>query len=202
MGLALEATRHYTYADYLTWPDDVHHELIDGRPVLMSPAQTVTHQIIAGQIHRQLANQLAGHPCLPLVAPVDVRLPKSNEADAFIDTLVQPDVLIVCDASKVSERGIRGAPDWILEVVIPGNAAHDIITKRRLYEQAGVREYWLVHPIDRVPTVHTLAGDGLYGRPHLQTLDGQTDLAILPGVRIDWDEVPKTWLAEAGSPTP
>jgi Uma2 family endonuclease len=193
MGVALEATKHYTYADYLTWPDDVRYELVDGRPLLMSPAPTLTHQIIAGQVYRQLANQLEGHQCQALIAPLDVRLPKSNEDDDAVDTVVQPDVLVVCDPSKLSERGVRGAPDWILEVISPGNAAHDIVVKRQLYERAGVREYWLVHPLDRVLTVHRLGVEGLYGRPHLQTLEGRTDILVLPGVQIDWDALPKAW---------
>ena len=122
-----------------------------------------------------------------MVGPVDVRLPKAAEADTLIDTVVQPDVLVVCDASKLSERGVRGAPDWVLEVLSPGNSAHDIVTKCRLYERARVREYWLVHPVDRVLTVHTLGADGLFGRAEHQMLDGLTDVGVLPGTRIDWD---------------
>ena len=90
----------------------------------------------------------------------------------------EPDLLVVCDMSKLSERGVRGAPDWVMEVVSPSNAAHDVLTKRGLHERAGVREFWLVHPVDRVLTVHTLGADGLYGRSHLQTLEGQTELAV------------------------
>ena len=201
MGLPLETTRTYTYADYLGWPDDVRYELIDGQPMLMSPP-SVTHQLIAGQIYTQLATQLKGKPCLPLIAPVGVRLPRSTEADEFIDNVVEPDVLVVCDPAKLTERGVRGAPDWVLEVVSPSNAAHDIVTKRRLYERAGVAEFWLVHPVDRVLTVHTLGADGLYGRSHLQTLDGQTDIAVLPGTRIDWDEFQWPQLAPDFPPLP
>lgn len=184
MGIAMEASRHYTYADYLTWPDDVRYELIDGQPVLMAPAPSVTHQMVAGAVYRQLAVQLTGQPCLALTAPVDVRLPKSNESDDLISTVVQPDVLVLCDLSKLSERGIRGAPDWVLEVLSPGIVAHDIVTKRQLYEQAGVREYWLAHPVDNVLTVYTLAADGRHDRPHLQVLEGSTDVTVLPGVSI------------------
>ena len=199
MGHALEAARHCTYADYLTWPDDVRCELIDGQPLPMSPAPTPIHQLIAGEVYVQLVNQLKGQRCIPMIAAVDVRLPKGGEADEFIDTVVQPDVLVLCDTRKLSPRGVRGAPDWVLEVVSPGNAAHDIVTKRRLYERAGVREYWLVHPMDRVLTVHTLGPDGLYGRPHLQTLEGRTDIGVLPGSCIDWDELPADWLAVAAA---
>jgi len=186
MGLALRTEKHYTYADYLQWPDETRYELIDGKAFLMSPAPLVEHQEIAGEVFRQLANQLDGQPCRPYIAPVDVRLPRKFEADAAIDTVVQPDVLVVCDPSKIDRRGVRGAPDWVLEVLLPSTAAHDQIAKRRTYERAGVREYWLVHPGDRTLTVYVLE-NGQYGRPEIYELKDETPLGVLPGVSIAWD---------------
>jgi Uma2 family endonuclease len=119
---------------------------------------------------------------------VDVRLPKASEADDRIDTVVQPDVLAVCDPAKVSERGVRGAPDWVLEVLSPSTAGHDQVRKRRIYEQAGVKEYWMVHPTDRVLTVYRLQ-NGAYGKPHTQLLEGETPVEVLPGVVVAWDEL-------------
>ena len=186
MGLALRTEKHYTYADYLQWPDDTRYELIDGEAFLMSPAPLVEHQEVAGEVFRQLANQLDGQPCRPYIAPVDVRLPRTDEADAAIDTVVQPDVLVVCDPGKVDRRGVRGAPDWLLEVLSPSTAAHDQIAKRRTYERAGVREYWLVHPGDRTLTVYVLE-NGRYGRPEIYELKDATPIGVLPGVSIAWD---------------
>ena len=186
MGLALRKEKHYTYADYLQWPDDTRYELIDGEAFLMSPAPLVEHQEVAGEVFRQLANQLDGQPCRPYIAPVDVRLPRTDEADAAIDTVVQPDVLVVCDPGKVDRRGVRGAPDWLLEVLSPSTAAHDQIAKRRTYERAGVREYWLVHPGDRTLTVYVLE-NGQYGRPEIYELKDATPIGVLPGVAIAWD---------------
>ena len=186
MGVALRKEKHYTYADYLTWPDDARYELIDGEACLMSPAPLVEHQEVAGEVFRQLANQLDGQPCRPYIAPVDVRLPRTDEADAAIDTVVQPDVLVVCDPGKVDRRGVRGAPDWLLEVLSPSTAAHDQIAKRRTYERAGVREYWLVHPGDRTLTVYLLE-NGRYGRPEIYELKDATPIGVLPGVSIAWD---------------
>ena len=186
MGLALRKEKHYTYADYLTWPDDARYELIDGEAFLMTPAPLVEHQEVAGEVFRQLANQLDGQPCRPYIAPVDVRLPRTDEADAAIDTVVQPDVLVVCDPGKVDRRGVRGAPDWLLEVLSPSTAAHDQIAKRRTYERAGVREYWLVHPSDRTLTVYVL-DNGQYGRPDIYELKDETPIGVLPGVAIAWD---------------
>ena len=186
MGLALRKEKHYTYADYLTWPDDARYELIDGEAFLMTPAPLIEHQEVAGEVYHQLRNQLDGKPCRPYIAPVDVRLPRNDEADAAIDTVVQPDVLVVCDPSKIDRRGVRGAPDWLLEVLSPSTAAHDQIAKRRTYERAGVREYWLVHPGDRTLTVYALI-DGQYGRPDIYELKDHTPIGVLPGVSIAWD---------------
>ena len=101
MGVALRKEKHYTYADYLTWPDDARYELIDGEAFLMAPAPLIEHQEVAGDVYHQLRNQLDGKPCRPYIAPVDVRLPRADEADAAIDTVVQPDVLVVCDPAKI-----------------------------------------------------------------------------------------------------
>ena len=186
MGLALRQEKHYTYADYLTWPDDARYELIDGEAFLMAPAPLIEHQEVAGDVYHQLRNQLDGKPCRPYIAPVDVRLPRADEADAAIDTVVQPDVLVVCDPAKIDRRGVRGAPDWLLEVLSPSTAAHDQIAKRRTYERAGVREYWLVHPSDRTLTVYVL-DNGQYGRPEIYELKDATPIGVLPGVAIAWD---------------
>ncbi|MGD9870585.1 MAG: Uma2 family endonuclease [Thauera sp.] len=186
MGLALRKEKHYTYADYLTWPDDARYELIDGEAFLMAPAPLIEHQEVAGDVYHQLRNQLDGKPCRPYIAPVDVRLPRKEETDDAIDTVVQPDVLVVCDPSKIDRRGVRGAPEWLLEVLSPSTAAHDQIAKRRTYERAGVREYWLVHPGDRTLTVYVL-DNGQYGRPDIYELKDETPIGVLPGVSIAWD---------------
>ncbi len=187
MGLPLRDHDYHTYGDYLRWPEEVRYELIDGQAYLMAPpAPDLAHQDIAGEIFRQVANALHGKPCRAFVAPVDVRLPKANEADKAIDTVVQPDVLVVCDETKLDRRGVRGAPDWVVEVLSPATAGHDQVKKRRVYERHGVKEYWLVHPGDRVLTVYRLAGEE-YGKPDVQELAGETPVGVLPGVVITWD---------------
>ncbi|MGB5834377.1 MAG: Uma2 family endonuclease [Thiohalocapsa sp.] len=186
MGLLQRDADHHTYGDYLTWPDDIRYELIDGVAYLMAPAPTLAHQDVVGEIYRQLANALDNLACLVYVAPVDVRLPKGQEADEHIDTVVQPDVLVVCDREKLDRRGVRGGPDLVVEVLSPGTASHDHVKKRHVYERAGVREYWLVHPIDRMVTVYRLE-QGAYGKPEMQELTGETVVGVLPGVAITWD---------------
>ena len=188
MGLAKRDAAYHTYGDYLDWPEDVRYELIDGVAYLMAPAPTVRHQEIAGEIFRQIANALEGKPCRVLIAPVDVLLPKADEADARVDTVVQPDLLVVCDESKIGERRVRGAPDFVVEVLSPTTASHDMVIKRRLYERHGVREYWLIHPIDRVLTLYRLEG-AEFGKPDTLELKGETPIQALPGVVIEWDRL-------------
>lgn len=188
MGLALRDSEHHTYGDYLLWPEDVRYELIDGAAYLMAPAPTLDHQDVAGEIFRQLGNILRGKPCRAFIAPVDVRLPKAQEADQAIDTVVQPDVLVVCDPAKLDRRGVRGAPDLVVEVLSPSTASHDQLLKRRVYERAGVPEYWLVHPADRIVSIYRLIG-GEYRKPEIQELKGRTPVGVLSGAAIEWDEL-------------
>jgi Uma2 family endonuclease len=188
MSLAKRDAAYHTYADYLTWPEDVRYELIDGVAYLMAPAPTLDHQDIAGEIYFQLRRALAGKPCRAFIAPVDVRLPKADEADGRIDTVVQPDVLVVCDSAKLDRRGVRGAPDFVVEVLSPATASHDHVLKRRVYERAGVKEYWLVHPTDRIVTIYRLL-DGEYGKPDVRELAGETPIAVLPDIAIAWDDL-------------
>ena len=183
------ATGHpLTYADYRQWPDDERWELIDGVAYAMAPAPTISHQILTGQLFRQIDQALDGTPCRALIGPVDVLLPAANEIDEQVTTVVQPDILVVCDPAKVTENHIRGAPDWIIEVLSPATARHDHLTKRALYERAGVREYWLVHPVDRVITLYTLK-DGLYGGPEIVEMAGERSPAIFPEIVIRWQAV-------------
>jgi Uma2 family endonuclease len=188
MALIQRDTARHTYGDYLAWPDDVRYELIDGVAYLMSPAPTRLHQEVVGEIYRQTANALAGQPCRPYIAPFDVRLPRRDEADDRVDTVVQPDLLVVCDHGKLDERGMRGAPDWIVEVLSPASASHDQTVKLAAYERAGVPQVWLVHPTDRVVTVYRIEGMR-YGRPAIYETKGELGVETLPGLRIRWDLV-------------
>ena len=185
MGLQQRDDRHYTYGDYRTWSEDVRYELIDGIAWILTPAPDRRHQEFVGEIYCQVANALVDRPCRTYVAPFDVRLPKADEVDDLIDTVVQPDVLVVCDRDKLDEAGLRGAPDWVVEVLSPSTAAHDQTRKLAAYERAGVAEVWLVHPVDRLLTRYRLI-DGRYGRPEIQELDGVTPVAGLPEIAVDW----------------
>ena len=186
MALALKDPDHHTYGDYLAWDGDARYELIDGRAYLMAPAPSLDHQDTAGEIFRQISNALADGPCRCFIAPLDVRLPKGDEDDERIDTVVQPDVLVVCDPAKLDRRGVRGAPDLVVEVLSPATASHDHQRKRQIYERAGVREYWLVHPADRMVSIYRRE-HGRFGKPEVDELTGETPIGVLPGVHIAWD---------------
>ena len=192
MSLPQRDEQHHTYGEYLLWPEDQRYELIDGVAYAMTPAPTRRHQEVLGELFRQVANALQHHPCTAFIAPFDVRLPKGDEADEQVDTVVQPDLSVVCDPDKLDERGCRGAPDWVVEVLSPATASHDHRLKRAVYERAGVGEYWLVHPIDRMVTIYRLE-NGRYGRPEVQELKGRLAVGILPEIEIeieieiDWD---------------
>jgi Uma2 family endonuclease len=179
-------TDYHTYADYLIWSRTYGDELIDGIAYVREPpSQTYLHQMFVGELSRQVANALEGNPCRVYIAPLDVRLPKSTEDDDQVDTVVQPDVLIVSDLKKLDERGVRGAPDWLAEVLSPTTASYDQTLKLSAYERAGVREVWLIDPTARTLTIYQLE-TGCYGHPTILELKGQTQITAVPGVIIEW----------------
>jgi Uma2 family endonuclease len=189
MTLLKRDTHYHTYADYLTWSRSYGDELINGTAYVREPpAPSWLHQEVVVELCRQIANALEGKHCRVCIAPLDVRLPKSTEGDDEVDTVVQPDVLIVSDLKKVEARGIRGAPDWVAEVLSPSTASHNRTVKLSAYERAGVREVWLIDPVDRTLTIYQLEA-GSYGRATILELKGRTQLTAVPGVTIDWARV-------------
>ena len=173
----------YTYADYCTWDDNGRWELIDGAAYAMSPAPTRTHQQISGELYRQLANFLKGKPCKVYHAPFDVRLNAGSEDN----TVIQPDLVVVCDSSKLDEKGCKGAPDLVVEVLSPTSARTDKLLKFQKYQRAGVREYWIVDPETKAVQVCVLR-DEFY----LVTMYADTDTApvsVLSGCEINLQDV-------------
>ena len=147
---AIPKDTRYTYADYLTWNDEVRYELIDGVPHMMSPAPAWEHQSISVELCGQLRDFLKGKPCKVFAAPFDVRL-SAREGD---DTVVQPDLLVICDLSKLSGTGCVGAPDMVIEILSPSTAGRDCIIKYQAYLNAEVREYWVVDPETKTVLTH------------------------------------------------
>lgn len=182
-------TEHpYTYADYRGW-DEGRWELIDGELFDMSPAPATDHQRVLLHLSRQVADFLDDRECEVFFAPFDVLLPEGDESEDEIVTIVQPDLSVVCDPNKIETHGCRGAPDWIVEILSPSTAGKDNIRKRELYERHGVREYWLVHPVDRLVTVYRLDESGRFGSHSLHETIEPLAVGIFPELSIDWDAI-------------
>jgi Uma2 family endonuclease len=183
MNLRAVKIGEFTFADYMNWPESERWELMDGTAYAMAPPSWA-HQSVVIELGAQLRNALHGKPCQARVAPVGVRLPKLAESDEQIETVFEPDILVVCDASKIDAKGVRGAPDVIIEVLSPSTASFDQIQKRKAYEAAGVRELWLVDIANGVLTIYRQSGTQ-FEPADIVHASGIIDLRALPGVALD-----------------
>jgi Uma2 family endonuclease len=184
-ALGKEEKTRYTYADYLARDTGERYEIIDGEAYMMS-SPTAVHQTISMELSGQFWSFLKGKPCRVFTAPFDVRLfPQDDEND---DTVVQPDILVVCDKSKLSDnRSCRGAPDLLIEILSPSNSGSLMFLKFQKYLRAGVREYWVVNPETREVQVHVLdtKGPGRYISAAYNAAE-TIDVAVLPGLKVDF----------------
>ncbi|PKM93561.1 MAG: Uma2 family endonuclease [Firmicutes bacterium HGW-Firmicutes-1] len=181
----LQEKKQYTYADYLTWSEDERWEIIDGVPYLQA-APSPSHQLITGELYRQFANYLQGKTCEAYLAPFCVRLTNGDEKqNEDIKKVVEPDITIVCDKSKIDEKGCNGTPDLIVEVMSPSSIKHDRVIKFNKYEQAGVKEYWIVEPEGKIISVFTLQSSDRYGRPEIYTEDDKVTVFTFPELVVD-----------------
>jgi len=155
----LAPDERFTYRHYRTWPDSERWELIEGAAYSMSPTPLTRHQRLARRLFIRIAAFLEGKPCEAFAAPFDVLLPRGDEPDDAVDTVVQPDIVVICDRSKITERGARGAPDLVVEILSPSTSKKDQHGKFELYEEHGVREYWIVAPAGEWLCVYRLVAD-------------------------------------------
>lgn len=189
MALPAEKER-YTFADVLTWPDDERAELIDGEVILMAPAPSRGHQGISVELTRQFANYLEGKKCKAYHAPFDVRLfEKDGDTPEDVDTVVEPDITIVCDPSKLDDRGCKGAPDMVVEILSPSTQRHDQLVKLGLYQRAGVREYWIVDPMNKTVRVMLLDAGGVLQLHEVYDRAGVAKVNVLDGCFIELSKV-------------
>ena len=189
MTLPRRDAQYHTYGDYLIWSRNSGDELIDGTAYVKEPpSPTWSHQAIAFELARQIADALEGSPWRVFVAPLDVRLPKSTERDDQIDTVVQPDVFITRGLERLDSRGMRGAPEWLAEIFSPSTRGYDRTVKIPVYERAGVPEVWLIDPAHRTVAIYRRENSP-YGRPTVLDLTGHTQLAAVPQVVINWERV-------------
>ena len=151
-----DASVNYTYADYLKWKFEERLELIRGKIMKMG-APTTLHQQVALRLVSKIYKSPERKTCQVFIAPFDVRLPvKNRKKDYQITTVVQPDICVICDESKIDARGCCGAPDFVAEILSPGNTKRDVRTKYELYEESGVKEYWIIHPSDETVALFLL----------------------------------------------
>lgn len=179
----LDLTKAYTFKDYLSWKFQERVELLRGYIAKMSPAPTSTHQEIAGTLHWVLRNYLQKKPCKIFFAPFDVYLPSIKGEG---ETVVQPDLCVICDTAKIKKQGCVGAPDLVIEILSLGNSRREMSQKFQIYEQAGVREYWVVYPYEQVVHQYILEGEKFQALPIAEkTIKSQ----ILQGFEVDMDTI-------------
>jgi Uma2 family endonuclease len=181
----------YTYADYVNFKFDYMVELIRGRIFKMSPAPRITHQKISGNLFVKLSLYLEKRTCKIFHAPIDVILPIANKKDYNATTVVQPDLVIICNPAIIQETGCFGVPDFLIEILSPSTAKKDYQNKYDVYEEAGVNEYWIVSP--EALTVEIFVLENKKYKRVGTFLDGDViSSATLPGLKIKVKEIFKS----------
>ena len=179
----------YTYADYLQWQFEERLELFRGKIFKLSAPNT-NHQVILANTLVLVAAFLKKKSCKFFIAPFDVRLPlKNRKKDDEVTTVVQPDLCIVCDESKIDSRGCCGAPDLIIEILSPGNSKKEIKLKYELYEESGVKEYWIVNPVEENIVVFFLNEQGKFSGLKMYTSEDTIHSSAVPGLNINITEI-------------
>ena len=180
---ALNLDERFTYKEFKTWPEEERWELIHGAPFRMQSPRTV-HQRAVGRLFAQLFRWFEGKTCEPFVAPFDVLLrDRPDQAEDEVDTIVEPDLLVVCDPALVKENGVHGAPDWVLEILSPSTSWRDQTEKRALYERHGVKEYWVLNPDTLDLAIYRWA-NGQFGAPQGASLKEPVAVGLFPGLEL------------------
>lgn len=177
----------YSYVDYLSWDESERWEILDGVRYMQSAPSRI-HQEISMELSTQFHIYLKGKPCRVFAAPFCVRLDvEKNDYD--IKNVVEPDITIVCDSSKLDERGCKGSPNMIVEILSPSTGKKDRVDKFNKYEKAGVEEYWVVEPDQKIVSAFLLQSNGRYGRPEMYTEEDKIKVSIFPDLEIDLKSV-------------
>lgn len=184
----IDLSATYSYASYLRWKFEERVELIKGR-LFQMPAPFVNHQRVLGFLYSELHIYLRHHRCEVFAAPFDVRFPDRSKVNSEVFTVLQPDICVICDQSKLDKRGCIGAPDIVVEILSPGNSRKELKNKFDIYEEYGVREYWVVHPEQRSFLKYVLNESGIFVMGDYYEAGTEFVSTILPGFRLNIDEV-------------
>jgi Uma2 family endonuclease len=185
----LDMNGTYSYADYLTWKFDQAVELIRGHITPMA-APSRKHQAISWRLTVNVDTIFKHQKCQAYAAPFDVRLldkNKSKKANANVYSVVQPDICIICDEKKLDDQGCIGAPDLVIEILSPGNSKKEMRTKKSLYEENGIREYWIIDPERETVHQFVLDDNSLYGRPIIYVSEEIVYCAIFEELQVPLD---------------
>ncbi|MDU5101436.1 Uma2 family endonuclease [Clostridium butyricum] len=187
MALSPISNKVYTYGDYLKFTDDEIVEIIDGRICAMSPAPSRIHQELIMELSAEIRNYIKSNngECKVYPAPFDVVLVDENENSNDSKNIVQPDISVICDKNKLTDKGCTGSPDMIIEIISPFNPSNDYVRKLNLYEQFKIREYWIVNPMKKNILVYTLTDNG-YGMPDIYTFNDKVKVNIYENLYIDF----------------
>ncbi|QPH41955.1 Uma2 family endonuclease [Pedobacter endophyticus] len=185
----IDASLTYSYSNYLNWLFDDRVELIKGKVFKMSPAPSRVHQEICGNIFVSMKTFIEKSPSKVYTAPFDVRFPKESKEDSAVFTVLQPDICVICDKSKLDDRGCIGAPDLVVEILSPGNNKKELLHKYRVYEEFGVKEYWVVSQSDQSILIYTLNDMGRFQPSKIFTSSEKITSSVLPGFELALDDV-------------
>lgn len=179
----------YTYADYLTWEMDEMVELIRGKVYKWAAAApTMSHQKVSIRLGSAFLIFLKGKSCQVFQAPFDVRLPLKSNKNQDITTVLQPDLCVVCDECKLSESGCLGAPDLVVEILSPGNNKKELKLKYEVYQESGVKEYWVIHPNEQTLLIYTLV-DGKYNSSGFYVSGDTVGSACIEGFQLNLEDI-------------
>lgn len=186
----LDVNGFYTYADYLTWKFKERVELFKGRLMKMSPAPSFSHQDISGELFGNFYNFLKNKPCKVISAPFDVRLKDSKKpiTDSEYNTVVQPDLTVICDLDKIDERGCKGSPSLVVEILSPGNSKKEMGIKFDLYEENKIPEYWIVEPANQTILVYYLK-DGKYTNDRPLHIEAKIQSKLFPELEFELKDI-------------
>ena len=189
--MLIDPIKTYTYKDYILYDENERIEIIDGTIYNMSPAPSRIHQKLITEILFKLRSYIEANngSCEVYPAPFDVILKNDDEIIEDCKNIIQPDISVICDKNKLTDKGCTGSPDMIVEVVSPYNPNNDFIRKLNLYDKYKVKEYWIVNPMKKNILIYKLDEKERYGMPDIYTFEDKVPVGIYDDLEIDFNSI-------------